>query len=221
MENLSHWDYAEVFSGIEAASLIVGIDPANVQSEKGKVRPVIDRMISDYEGALSAAIWAYEFNEEEKGKLPDAVEYPNQLFSHRMFHPTGFEHSFEQNSKGHWLKDKEQTIFEHQKFSRDELARWISVNAMSSVYKFQINTGGHNPSDTKWPWGDHHTELLGHLEAAAKRYWVNFDPADNNTATTNTVISEWLQKERKVSRSMADSIATMLRPNGLPTGPRK
>ena len=73
-----------------------------------------------------------------------------------------------------------------------------------------------------WPWGSHHTELLGHLEAAARRYWgENYVPSDATTASTNATVSEWLQTERKVSRTMANSIASMLRPDGLPTGPRK
>ena len=221
MENLSHWDYAEEFSGVEAASLIVGIDPSNIQNRNGKITPVMQRMMSDYDGALSAAIWAYDFNDGAKGKLPDPVEYPNHLFSSRMFHSSGFEYNLEELLKGHWLKDREQTIFEHQKFSRDELARWISVHAMSSVYKFKVETDGQNPSGARWPWGDHHTELLGHLEAAARRYWVNVDPSDPATAPTNKTVIEWLKKERKVSAAKAESIASILRADGLPTGPRK
>lgn len=78
------------------------------------------------------------------------------------------------------------------------------------------------PSDgSRWPWGNHHTELLGHLEAAATRFWVNHDPTDNTTAPTNQIVSDWLQSERKLSRMMADAIASMLRADGLPTGPRK
>ena len=73
-----------------------------------------------------------------------------------------------------------------------------------------------------WPWGNHHTKLLGHLDATARRYWgSNYKPSDTSTASTNADVSEWLQTERKVSRTMADSIASMLRPDGLPTGPRK
>jgi hypothetical protein len=52
MENLSNWDCAEVFSGIEAASLIVGIDPTNFKHENGKVMPVIQRMMNDWAGYL-------------------------------------------------------------------------------------------------------------------------------------------------------------------------
>ena len=75
---------------------------------------------------------------------------------------------------------------------------------------------------SNWPWGNHHTILLGHLDAAARRYWGSkYEPSDTSTANTNATVSGWLQTERNVSQTMADSIATMLRPDGLPTGPRK
>lgn len=73
---------------------------------------------------------------------------------------------------------------------------------------------------TRWPWGDHHTVLLGHLEAAAQRYWADYDPANPDTANTSVTVIEWLENERKVSNRMASAIATLLRPDGLPTGPR-
>ena len=73
----------------------------------------------------------------------------------------------------------------------------------------------------KWPWGDHHTELLGHLSAAARRFWKLYDPSDISTAHTNKEVSEWLVTERKVSRTMADAMASILRIDGLRTGPRE
>jgi len=76
-----------------------------------------------------------------------------------------------------------------------------------------------SPQFLKWPWGSHHTELLGHLEAAALKFWVNYDRADNTTAPTNEDVTNWLQ-ERGVSKRIADAMATILRVNGLPTGPR-
>ena len=72
-----------------------------------------------------------------------------------------------------------------------------------------------------WPWGSHHTAMLGHLEAAARRFWVNVDPSDNTTAPTNKEVSDWLEKERKVSNAGAKAIASILRQEDLPTGPRK
>lgn len=73
----------------------------------------------------------------------------------------------------------------------------------------------------KWPWGDHHTKALGDLEAAAQRWWVNYDPTQPDTAPTKDQVSEWLQSERKISKNMADSIASILRADGLPAGPRR
>lgn len=73
----------------------------------------------------------------------------------------------------------------------------------------------------RWPWGNHHTEALGHLEAAALRFWVNHDPADPGTLPTNDVVAEWLQNERKVSsKKLAYAIASMLRLDGIKPGIR-
>lgn len=72
-----------------------------------------------------------------------------------------------------------------------------------------------------WPWGTHHTKALGHLEAAALRFWKLYDPADDSTAPTNNQVSEWLQTERGLSQKMAEAMASILRADGLPTGPRK
>lgn len=73
----------------------------------------------------------------------------------------------------------------------------------------------------RWPWGSHNTDSLSHLEAAARRWWVNYDPDDTTTMPTNKAVSEWLQKERGATENIANSIASILRLDGLPTGPRK
>lgn len=76
--------------------------------------------------------------------------------------------------------------------------------------------------DTKWPWGPHHTDALGHLEAAANRFWGSlYDPSDPTTAPTNEMVAEWLRNERNVSKEKAYAIASILRADGLKTGPRR
>ncbi|MDZ5457890.1 hypothetical protein [Azohydromonas lata] len=70
-----------------------------------------------------------------------------------------------------------------------------------------------------WPWDLHETELLRHMAAAAERFWVRYDPSDSTTAPTNEAVSTWLQG-RGVSKRTADTMATILRADGLPTGPR-
>lgn len=72
----------------------------------------------------------------------------------------------------------------------------------------------------KWPWGDHETELLRTLATAADRFWKLYDPADKTTAPKNQQIIEWLE-QRGVSNRLATAMATILRVDGLPTGPRK
>ena len=72
-----------------------------------------------------------------------------------------------------------------------------------------------------WPWGNHHTATLGHLEAAARHFWTLYDPDDIGTAPTNEMVASWLQDERGISKEKARAIASMLRPDGLPTGPRR
>ena len=79
-----------------------------------------------------------------------------------------------------------------------------------------------------WPWGNHHTELLGHLEAAASEFWLIYKPHKAKaTAPKNETVIAWLMarnvlgQKRKVSGQMAKAIATMLRPDDLPTGPRR
>ena len=83
-------------------------------------------------------------------------------------------------------------------------------------------TGGSFGDAGKWPWGNHETEKLRHLEAAARQFWVNYDPDDPTSAETNETVVTWLMTERGVtSRHAAETIASILRADGLPTGPRK
>jgi hypothetical protein len=71
-----------------------------------------------------------------------------------------------------------------------------------------------------WPWGDYETKLLVALADAAHQWWSTYDPP-NTPAPTNEEVSDWLCAERKISRRLADAMATILRADGVPTGPRK
>ena len=78
-----------------------------------------------------------------------------------------------------------------------------------------LQTGG-----AGWPWGNHETELLRKLAATAAKFWTNYDPTDNTTAPTNQAVAGWL-KEQGVADRVAEIMAQILRPDGLPTGLRK
>jgi hypothetical protein len=73
---------------------------------------------------------------------------------------------------------------------------------------------------SSWPWGSHHTLLLGHLRDAGIQWWSTFDPDDPSTAPTKEDVVRWLL-QRGVSERPAEYIATILRADGLPHGPRR
>lgn len=77
-------------------------------------------------------------------------------------------------------------------------------------------------SDTegRWPWGVYETKYLGHLDAAVRKFWLNYDPSDTTTAPTNAQVKNWLLGQG-VTERVADVIATMIRVDGLPPGPRR
>ena len=73
----------------------------------------------------------------------------------------------------------------------------------------------------KWPWGSYETQGLRNLAAAAKRLWVNYDPTEPTTAPTKKVAVPLIMKEFGLSRREASAIASMLRADGLKSGPRR
>jgi hypothetical protein len=73
---------------------------------------------------------------------------------------------------------------------------------------------------TKWPWGAYETDLLSKMASAAKEWWSTYDPASPATAPTNLEVKNWLIGQG-VSDRVAENMATILRADGLPTGPRK
>lgn len=233
MANLSHWDVATDFTAEQAAALIVGLDASQPGYNRAKTQPIYERMEACYRDRKR---WrgqgGYTFPLDGDG-LPQYVD-ELQRDEFALTESDAMLESIDLNlaskTAGYddgeqlrrWFADEGRCGFDKQRFSRMELARWLSAIGVKSIYPFagsqttvQEMTVGH------WPWGDYHTESLGHLEAAAKRFWMHYDPTDETYAPTNVTVSEWLQKECKVSRTMADSIASMLRPDGLPVGPRK
>ncbi len=100
-----------------------------------------------------------------------------------------------------------------------ERLEW-TINRLAVMEELQPNAIATSNAD-RWPWGSHHTDALGHLEAAATRFWKLYDPSDQSTAPTNEMVAEWLRDERSVSKEKAYAIASILRADGLKTGPRR
>lgn len=238
MTDVNHWDFAEVFTAVQAALLIEGKDPDVVGPDGHGGRfdqcvsdVIFSRMRSDYTDTWHE----YAFSDDIDGPrelLPWENKLPSSVMNIMAKNCFKFDTKFGMKAEFEkWLADSEKSAFERQYFMRKDLQYWLDVNHLPSKYIFEkelvlapgtLPLSAKEPSSPgRWPWGDHHTELLGHLEAAALRYWVNYEPTDATTAPTNKDVSEWLIAERKVSQKMAESIASMLRPDGLATGPRK
>lgn len=73
---------------------------------------------------------------------------------------------------------------------------------------------------TGWPWGRYETDLLKKMARAVDLFWKNYDSTDPTSAPTNQQVIAWLVKQ-KVAKRTAEIMATILRADGLPTGPRK
>lgn len=101
-----------------------------------------------------------------------------------------------------------------------DFARWADEMGFELPEKFPRQNKPPSTTNSQWPWGDYETELLKHLAAAATKFWKNYDPTDNSTAPTNKQVSSWLE-ENGVSSRTAEAMASILRADGLPTGPRK
>lgn len=127
-----------------------------------------------------------------------------------------------------------------------EIKRWMLANDIQAAYSFpdvqavvirdrgltswaewhadrdEANTGRVEQPEgsAPWPWGGYETMLLRKLAAAAERFWVNYDPDDATTAPTNAQVITWLKSQGVADRT-AEVMATILRVDGLPTGPRK
>lgn len=195
MADLSHWDFVEEFGVHQASALIAGIDPADIGiGENWKsMMPIHQRMENCWQSALRRS---------SKSQLSTA------LLSVGMEKDTGGEQSAVE--------------FGEEKFSRKELSRWLSAIGVQSAYPFDLEKkAAIEGVNSRWPWGNHHTELLGHLDAAARKFWVHYDPKNaKRTAPKSDEVKDWLITQHKVTANMASAIATMLRPDDLPTGPR-
>lgn len=105
---------------------------------------------------------------------------------------------------------------------QDKLAKWFEDNGYLSKFFHLPAAEWASPDESlieRWPWGSHTTANLEHLAAAAGKFWRHYDPQDHTTAPLNEDVVQWLEA-RGVSGRIAAAMATILRADNLPTGPR-
>lgn len=199
--------------------MILGLEPRDCQDDEHRVRVVEDRLRADYRKALDRCMreYASSFEGFVADPLPREIELPSMtmLRLEREYHERTYEVDFTD-----WLFDKRAPQFDEQAFSRPALVQWLRECGLRSAYQFERQTPAPMSPLSRWPWGDHETAALRELEAAARAHWSAYDPSKPRTAPKNDVVSDWLQK-RGMSRTMADALASLLRADDLPTGPRR
>lgn len=129
MSDLSHWDFAETFYIEEAAELIIGCNPEAILGERPKkitistaAKPVFNRMTE----ASIAAMLAMN-----KGKKcpPEGLMFLELEHSAAASKPRTLLFS---------ILDTMISTGDEYRVRRAEIARWLSVIGMKSVYRFDL-----------------------------------------------------------------------------------
>lgn len=119
------------------------------------------------------------------------------------------------------LENSGNTGLLHRTVSMQTFAGWLGSIKHPIPSGFPWKAGNLTPGNLQWPWGNHQTKELLLLALAADRFWKNFNPLDPSTAPTNNQVIDWLIQSEGATEVAAKRIATMLRPETLPTGRRK
>lgn len=120
------------------------------------------------------------------------------------------------------LKPLPQSVgtLEEREVKLSNFAAWLKTVPHKPPSEFPWHPEAIALSNMNWPWGRHETHLLRKLAAAADKFWTQYLPDDPSTAPTNQQVIDWL-KEQGVTVRTAEIMATILRADGLPSGPRK
>lgn len=131
MTDLSKWNFATDFTGIESASLIAGIDPAQYEQDPEAITPVLRRIERGYDFACQhyKSIHVDGTNADPEAKLPDDALASIKM---REMAECALDHA-KKVEFGNWLVT-ERSDFERQTFTREQLADWLKAIGLPSVY---------------------------------------------------------------------------------------
>ena len=179
--NLSHWNSATDFTGMQAAALACGIDPANMELLPGKSLPLVQRMESCYISKRDWLSWDMGPYDEEKIKAKhDMLDSVSLRKWASEVEPDSWR------AYCHWCKD-DASSFALQRITRSEVARWLLAVQHNSHYNFDSNSivvGSSNSNDPERTLGKRERETLLKIVVgmAIKGYAYNPNSA-KNTAT--------------------------------------
>ncbi len=223
MFDLQHFDYLEDFSAEELASLMIEVDPRDLGQSVSfqTIEPLARRIESDYSRARETVkmLFVMHGGDELQEKL--------KTTSHGLF-STDLQNSIdnyywmdEPKAVIDWIMSKASNL-EWQRFGRKAIVTWLNESNLKSKYNFGQHSMGvpAKQPDVNWPWGNHTTQDLEDLKAAALHCWNDYKPEDPATAPKNETVIHWLMSERGTVQEKAKNIASILRPKDLKSGPR-
>lgn len=134
MSDLSHWEAAIDFTGEEAAALAVGIDPLQPGVVLTAKLPLYDRMERCYNAARK-----FRLSSDDD---PFDADFLGVKGTDEMLVSCGLALQIEQygfddgQEMSNWLLDDARSRFAVQRFTGQEIARWISAIALKSKFSF-------------------------------------------------------------------------------------
>lgn len=171
MSDLSHWDIATDFTGEQAAALAMGFDPAQPEYVRSPSNPIYERMKWHY----NAAKRLYQ-EEDQQGDGPTLMDKSEVLESIDLQWCVTSEDPEDGVYFPRWLRDSKLSGFEIQRFTRKEIARWLSLVGVKSPYSFDV-TQVDAKSNVEKPLGlTERNTLLTIIAALAKEAKINIDP---------------------------------------------
>lgn len=196
----AHWARMPFWSWEEGLALTLGRNPKALDRKKMLECVQVSPFVRKYEAQREVVQRAVT------ARLIGSTSYPNDFLSWAM---TGLAEVPAELVEAVSNRGRIETI-DSLRAERDGLREELqAVRAVAAA----------RPADG-WPWGGHHTRALGLLRGAAEKFWINYDPTDPSTAPTNAQVKAWLV-EQGASDRIAENMASILRADGLPPGPRK
>ena len=217
------WMGSDCFTALETAALVMGYPPSSTSQKQ--VEPILRRMRISYALAVDALKVGFS---PDKELAADQVfpMAPTALKSCAMAALTDTNNpEFKRQKTWKWLNDNSEaddqwsiSRFDTQYFERVEIARWLLAVGIHSEFPFDpvdqsnyktMKSGGADV--TKTP---NRTTLMDAVEDASAKFWgVNVRPEQPDTHPSNGSVSDWLVINRSVNPSMADKIASIVRPS--------
>lgn len=136
MNDLSTWDIVIDFSAAEAGALIVGAIPGSPESKA--CEPVLIRMRQCYEWALKYRYDEWNPNTDYEVGSPHPSYLDSEAMLSLLSDCVGFCGIGDPvQTLLDWLKNKESSRFDIQRFSRPALSKWLVAVRVNSIYKFE------------------------------------------------------------------------------------